>query len=45
MSDYDIKISSIQSALKSLIEKGVVFKADKKVQFEDVEFKMWLKRI
>lgn len=45
VSDYDIKISSIQSALKSLIEKGVVFKADKKVQFEDVEFKMWLKRI
>ncbi len=43
--EYDIKVSSIQSALKSLIEKGIVFKADNKIQFEDVEFKLWLKRI
>ena len=45
VSEYDIKVSSIQSALKSLIEKGIVFKTDKKIQFEDVEFKLWLKRI
>ncbi|MEA2098502.1 MAG: ATP-binding protein [Campylobacterota bacterium] len=42
---YDIKVSSIQSALKSLMDKGIVFKIDKKIQFEDVEFKLWLKRV
>ncbi|PHQ88384.1 MAG: hypothetical protein COB42_08960 [Sulfurimonas sp.] len=41
--DYDIKSSSLQSALKSLMEKGVVFKSDKYIQFEDIEFKLWLR--
>ncbi len=40
---YDIKTSSLQSAIKSLMEKGIVFKSDDYVQFEDIEFKLWLK--
>ncbi len=45
LAEYDIKSSSLQSALKSLIQKGIVFKIDKTIQFEDIEFKLWLKRV
>ncbi|RLA68589.1 MAG: hypothetical protein DRG24_10060 [Epsilonproteobacteria bacterium] len=42
---YDIKRSSIQSAIESLKTKGIVFNTDGILQFEDVEFKLWLKSI
>jgi len=41
--EYDIKTSSLQSATKSLMDKGVLFKSDKNIQFEDIEFKLWLR--
>jgi len=40
---YEIKKGTLQSSVKSLLTKGMIFLSDGKYEFEDLEFKLWLK--
>jgi len=42
---YALNKAALQSAVKSFVEKGVLFENEEGYEFEDVEFKMWLKRV
>lgn len=44
LEEHEITKSACQSAISSLLEKGVLFDEDNVFQFEDVEFKLWLQR-
>lgn len=45
LNEFDISKATLQSAIKSLSAKGVVFETDGRIQFEDLEFKLWLKQL
>jgi len=42
---YSLTKAALQSAVKSFVEKGILFENKEGYEFEDVEFKMWLKRV
>jgi len=42
---YGLSKPALQSALKSFISKGIIFENGSSYEFEDAEFKMWLRRI
>ncbi len=42
---YSLTKATLQSAIKSFIDKGILFVKGDGYEFEDVEFKMWLKRV
>ncbi|PCI30947.1 MAG: hypothetical protein COB67_00390 [SAR324 cluster bacterium] len=45
LNEYDVSKGTMQSSVKSLNAKGIIFEADGVIQFEDVEFKLWLKQL
>ena len=45
LDEFDLTKPSLQSAVKSLSSKGIIYATDKILQFEDVEFKLWLKQL
>ncbi len=45
LDEFDLTKPRLQSAVKSLISKGIIYETDNELQFEDVEFKLWLKQL
>lgn len=45
LDEYDLSKGTMQSSVKSLITKGIIFEAEGVLQFEDVEFKLWLRQL
>ena len=45
LDEYGISKGACQTAISSLVSKGVVFNDEQAYQFEDVELKLWLSRI
>ena len=45
LNEYDIAKGTMQSSIKSLKDKGILFDSQNVLQFEDVEFKLWLRQL
>lgn len=45
LDEYGISKGACQTAINSLLTKGVIFKDKKTYQFEDIELKLWLSKI